>query len=140
MLLANLDLWDAKKYSPVPGWTEHCRQKYLDARSAFIKWVQAGKLRSGSVFKTMKNCRKSFVNVMKFVKKYRQNIEDDALARKYKERNSKEFWEAVNKRRGAEVRVDGQRNNEEIIKIFAEKFNKITGENNRIYDTDIFLS
>ena len=113
----------------------------MPARSAFIKWVQAGKLRSGSVFETMKNFRKSFVNAMKFVKKNKQNIEDDALARKYKERNSKEFWKAVNKRRGAEVRVDvidGQRNNEEIVKIFAEKFSKITGENNRIFDTDIF--
>ena len=89
----------------------------------------------------MKNCRKLFVNAMKFVKKNKQKIEDDALARKYKERNSKEFWKAVNKRKGAEVRVDaidGQRNNEEIAKIFAEKFSKITGENNRIYDTDIF--
>ena len=43
---------------------------------------------------------------MKFVKKNKQNIEDDALAWKYKESNSKEFWKAVNKRRGAEVRVD----------------------------------
>ena len=103
--------------------------------------VQAGKLRTGSVFETMKNCRKLFVNAMKFVKKNKQKIEDDALAWKYKERNSKEFWKTVNKRRGAEVRVDaidGQRNNDEIVKIFAEKFSKITRENNRIYDTDIF--
>ena len=106
------------------------KSRYLDDRSAFIKWVQAGKLRSGSVFETMKNCRKLFVNAMKFVKKNKQNIKDDALGRKYKEMNSKDFCKAVNKRRGAEVRVnaiDRQRNNEEIVKIFAENFSKITG-------------
>ena len=57
------------------------KSRYLDDRSAFIKWVQAGKLRSGSVFETMKNCRKLFVNAMKFVKKNKQNIKDDALGR-----------------------------------------------------------
>ena len=49
---------------------------------------------------------------MKFVKKNKQKIKDDALAQKYKEKNSKEFWKAANKRRGTEVRVDaidGQR-------------------------------
>ena len=49
----------------------HCQQKYHDARMGFICWIEAGSVRQGILFDTMKNLRTSIINATKYVKKNR---------------------------------------------------------------------
>ena len=42
------------KFKPVPGWNDHCREKYRDARIAFLKWIECGRIRRSALFENMK--------------------------------------------------------------------------------------
>ena len=57
------------KFTPVPGWNTHCRDKYSEAREALLDWIADGKVRSGSKFELMKDRRKVFVNALNYCKK-----------------------------------------------------------------------
>ena len=68
-----------KKFRVVPGWNDFCKTKYKDARTAFLKWVQLGKIRSGIYYENMKNTRENFREALKYCRKNEQEIRDKKL-------------------------------------------------------------
>ena len=131
-----------KKFTTVPGWNDVCRQKYQDARNSFIEWVSAGKVRQGPLHDRMKHLRKVFINAMKFAKKNKQKKEDNILLKKIREKNSKEFWKEVNKRKGINVCktdcIEGMKEGHGIVKLFHDKFSSVTGKSNNADRREVF--
>ena len=75
--------------------------------------------------------RKVFVNALNYCKKNRDIISDKIIANKYKSKDSKAFWKEVKKRKTDGIlsisEVDGKKNDEEIVKVFHDKFSAVTG-------------
>ena len=120
-----------KSFKVVPGWNEFCRTKYQDARAAFLQWVQIGKIRFGSVFENIKNTRNLFREALDHCKKNEQEIRDFKLVSAARLKDSKSFWREVNSRRSKNSLipqvVDGQKTDQDICKLFANKFSSVNG-------------
>ena len=48
----------SKKFKPVPGWNDHCKALYRNARCHFLSRLSKGKCRYGPEFEGMKRSRK----------------------------------------------------------------------------------
>ena len=62
----NYTVLKAKKFVPVPGWNQYCKELHAEARSSFLIWLRQGKIRYGSEYEQMKSTRKDFVNALKY--------------------------------------------------------------------------
>ena len=123
-----------KVFRPVPGWNEFCKEKYNAARTAFLLWVQGGKIRLGSLYDDMISTRKLFRSSLKYCQSRSQQIRDDQLIKAYKDKNCVGFWKEVSNRRNKQslksVEIDGFRDDGQISELFKTKFSSITGSTN----------
>ena len=125
-----------KKFTPVAGWNEHCKELHTRARNAFLEWVRDGKIRHGDLFQKMKDKRHDFVAALKYCKNNKNNIINTNIANEYNNKNVKEFWKCVNKKKNEfncsrdEV-IDGCQSTEGIAELFAGKFSAVTAANSQ---------
>jgi hypothetical protein len=119
------------KFTPVTGWNSYCRDKYHSARNALRDWIAEGKMRIGDNFDKMKETRKLFVNALNYCRKNKEKIGDEILAKKFKSKHGKEFWNEVKKRRPDNKtnvnEIDGLKENDKIASLFHDKFKAVTG-------------
>ena len=114
---------------------KHCTfiiKPYKILTPFLLDWIADGKVRSGSKIELMKARRKVFVNALNYCKKKNRDIiSDKFIANKYKSKDSKAFWKEVKKRKTGGIlsisEVDGKKNDEEIVKVFHDKFSAVTG-------------
>ena len=72
-----------KKFVPVPGWNEHCKDLHEKARQAFVAWRISGKLRCGQLYNEMKTTRKNFTSGLKYCKRNEQKIKETLVAESF---------------------------------------------------------
>ena len=122
---------DKCNYVQVPGWNIYCRTKYKCAREAFMKWLRCGKIRFGQFYDEMKLTRKSFIAALKYCKRNREKISNDALASSFYGKDVNTFWKEVGKRQPSNrigvTEIDGLTNSNEIAMLFESKFKMVTG-------------
>ena len=127
----NYTVLKAKKFVPVPGWNQYCKELHAEARSSFLIWLRHGKIRYGSEYEQMKSTRKDFVNALKYCKENETKIRNDNLARSVREKNVKEFWREVQSRRkGYNVtcnEINNLKSPVSIANMFATKFSSVSG-------------
>ena len=116
------------KFKPVPGWNDHCREKYRDARIAFLKWIECGRIRSGALFENMKVTRSLFVRALNWCKRNERRIRSEKLAIYLRNKNVNQFWKEVRSNRCSD-KIDGMSNDYDIARVFREKFSAISGHN-----------
>lgn len=56
------------------GWNLHCRDKYNNARAAFLDWLAHGKVRYGDKYESMKLSRKILLMPCIFVRKTKKKL------------------------------------------------------------------
>ena len=104
--------------------------------------MSVGKVRQGPLYDRMKHLRKVFINAIKFAKKNKQKIEDNILLKKFREKNSKEFWKEVSNRKGINVCktdcIEGMKEGHRIVKLFHDKFSSVTGKSNNADRSEVF--
>ena len=93
-LSATYDATRKKVYNfkPIPGWNEHCAQKYNCAKEALLAWIHNGKSRQGFFYENMVNTRKLFKNALKYCKYNQQQLRDEKLATNVLKKNPSAFW------------------------------------------------
>ena len=129
-----------KKFQPIPGWNDICRQKFREARDSFLRWVAEGKIRSGAIYEDMNRTRKSFKNSLKFCKYYEEQIKIEKLAGNMLKKKPNVFWREVGNRTGKFQShisdcIDGLKNPQDIANHFAVKFKAVNGASDNIcYD------
>ena len=77
----------SNKFKPVPGWNDHCKDKYRISRDAFLVWLRAGRIRSGILYEDMKATRAIFVRALNYCKNNKRMIRCDKLALHLKNKN-----------------------------------------------------
>ena len=122
----------SKKFTPVPGWNEYCKQLHARARDSFLLWVRNGKIRYGVLFEEMKAKRRDFINALNYCKTNRNEIIDRKIASNFKNKKMKDFWKCVSKKKNVydnkvTETIDGFENAADIAGVFAGKFSAITG-------------
>ena len=122
---------NTKKFVPVPGWNQYCKQLYAEAREDFLEWLRSGKIRYGDEYEKMKVKRKELVNALKYCKKNETKIRNDKMASAFWEKTVKEFWKQVrHRRKGANAPIDeiySLISAQSIAAKFARWFSTVTG-------------
>ena len=71
----------------------------------------------------------------------KQKIEDNILSKKFREKNSKEFWKEVSNRKGINVCktdcIEGMKGHR-MMKLFHDKFSSVTGKSNNTDRSEVF--
>lgn len=115
----------------VPGWNEHCRSLYNDARSSFLDWCRGGKIRHGILYDAMKQSRSAFRKKLNYCKLNRDMLRNQAIAHSFSLKNKYEFWKQIKnitKKSNCFSSIDNETNENKIADIFMENFKKITDE------------
>ena len=122
---------NAKKFKTVPGWNQYCRDLFNDARTKFLLWKDAGKIRSGPIFEGMKESRSSFRAALKYVRNNELKIRKQNLVLAMNT-GKKEFWKQVrklgNKKDNKSYCIDGITEIEDIVSVFSNKFQKVLND------------
>ena len=74
-----------KKFTPVQGWNQFCRQLHCTARAAFLRWVET--FRFGEIFEEMKATRRNFIDALNYCKSNRNKIIDMQIASSFRNKN-----------------------------------------------------
>lgn len=128
-----------KKFVPVPGWNDYCKDLYREARRCFLEWLNNGRIRYGEYFERMKHSRKEFNRALNYCKSNRQKIQNEKLARSFKGCNNNYFWKEVKSRNNNKIsidEVDGVKGDLNLAQLFYNKFSSISGndDNSLIYE------
>ena len=120
------------KFKPIPGWNDHCKEKYQSARNALFSWIQNGKNSYGPYYDEMTRTRKIFRNALKLCKYQEQQIRDDKLAENILKGDPSKFWKEARSRIGKFKKsrpenIDNIKDPKEIFDMFADRFSAITG-------------
>ena len=121
-----------KKFQPIPGWNDFCRDKFKIARESFLKWVVEGKPREGPSYNEMNETRKSFRYSLKYCKYNEEQIKIQKLTSDVLKNRPKMFWQEVKSRTGKlhsriSDCIDDLKKPQEIADRFAVKFRAING-------------
>ena len=84
----------------------------------------------------MKDKRHDFVADLKYCKIIKNNVINTNIANEYKNKNVKEFWKCVNKRKNEfnhsrDEIIDGCQSTEGIAELFVGKFSAVTAANSQ---------
>lgn len=120
---------NGKKNNITPGWNDHCRHKYNDAKMAFLVWKQKGKIRVGFEFDNMKKTRLEFRNALKFCRSNEESIRNEKLFSSLQEKNKTEFWRKVRQIKGKSISyasiIDGESDSQAVVECFSMKYKGI---------------
>ena len=133
------------KFKPIPGWNDHCREKYQSARNALFSWIPNGKNTYGPYYDEMTQTRKIFRNALKLCKYQEQQIRDDKLAENILKGDPSKFWKEVRSRIGKFQKsrpenIDNIKDPKEISDMFADRFSAITGNKTHLTASDACLN
>ena len=111
----------------VPGWNDYCKDLYREGRRCFMAWCNMGRPRTGMIFDSMKLSRSNFKSALNFCKKNELNIRRKKLIDSFRDKNKSNFWKNVRNlsKKVVSSNIDGLNNNEDITKMFTEKYHKI---------------
>ena len=121
----------SNKFKRVPGWNDHCKDKYRIARDAFLVWLRAGRIRSGILYEDMKATRAIFVRALNYSKNNERMIRCEKLALHLKNKNVNQFCKEVRNNsensRTINDQIDGKKDGVDIAEVFFKKFCAISG-------------
>ena len=131
-----------KKFTPVPGWNQFCRQLHCKARAAFLRWVETGKIRFGEIFQEMKTTRRNFIDAQNYCKSNRNKINDMQIDSSFRNKNMNDFWKSARKKSkqnsGGNCVIYGFRDSKDVANLFANKFGAATSAHVRNNQTPVF--
>ena len=120
-----------RRFSPVPGWNNICKEKYSLAREALKLWISNDRIRSGAIYNNMQVTRRAFKQALKNCRQSEERIRNENLAKFLVNQDMNNYWKSVRSRRGnisVEVSsVDGVKGDYNISEVFREKFSRING-------------
>jgi len=116
-----------RKYKPIAGWNDKCKEAHAAARSAFLLWHHNGRIRNGTAFNEMKVSRARFRRILRDCKSNELKIKRHKFAEAFGESNKSKFWKEVGRLnpRHRPVGIDGICSESGIVEIFEQKFKKI---------------
>ena len=120
-----------KKFTPIPGWNRNVKALYRQSRDDFLRWVKAGRDYNSILFFEMQVSRKVFKTALKECRKNNSGEINKSITEKYKNKNSKEFWEEINNNKSMHKKssiIDGNSNESEIVKIFSDLYFNLDGD------------
>ena len=106
----------------VPGWNDYVKDLYHKARDKFLIWKNKGKPKNNKIHDDMKTSRKSFKNAFNHCKANENKIRDEKLVTCYKNKNSKDFWKEVRKRKKTDMKNSCVIEKERNPKLISENF------------------
>ena len=119
----------------VPGWNEYCKSAHEQAREAFILWQSHNKPKQGYIFDLMKRAHASFKYALRHSKAAESRNRADALARKFLQKDPKDFWKHIKKINNDTSHilastVVGSTGEQEIAKMWQSHYNFLLNSNN----------
>ena len=121
----------------IPGWNDEVKEYYQVSRQAFLDWRVNGSLRNGAVADNMRLCRARFKLALRRCKAREKEARALAIARKFKEKNMREFWREIKSLNKTiptlPSRIDDATGNRDICRLWKEKFEGVL---NSIADED----
>ncbi len=118
-----------RTFHQVPGWNDFCKTKYNVARNYFLNWNSGGRLRSGSVYESMKSSRKIFKEALAKCKRDQNIIKNQKLASSFALKNKCSFWKSVDKLKSrntiSSTIIDNIVEPVKILNIFNDKFKSV---------------
>ena len=89
-----------KKFKPIIGWNDICRESHNRAREAFLFWRSMNKPRFGPVFDIMRRSRAQFKQTLRQCKAQEKQLVADSVARNLMAKDTKAFWKEIQKING----------------------------------------
>ena len=106
----------------VPGWNDYVKDLYHKARDKFLIWKNKGKQKNNKIHDDMKTSRKSFKSAFNHCKANENKIRDEKLVTCYKNKNSKDFWKEVRKKKKTDMKNTYVIEKERNPKLISENF------------------
>ncbi len=123
-----------RNFKSIPGWSQNCKQCYLNAKKFYFVWDSNGRIRSGSDYEQMKISKLIFKKALSDCKRNEITLRNEKLASAFAKKNKKEFWKDVKKMnpkiKNPISKMDGATDSNIIVNIFEEKFKSIFVDNN----------
>jgi len=119
-----------KKYKPIVGWNDECKDAHAAARAAFLLWHNGGKVRHGVLFDDMRKSRSKFRRVFKKCRADESKIKRQKFASAFRESGKKQFWKEVKRLNPTShpPSIDGFCSESEISEQFKKKFEKVLAD------------
>ena len=106
---------------------------FREASSEFTMIKKMDRIRSGALFENMKVTRSLFVRALNWCKRNERRIRSEKLAIYLRNKNVNLFWKEVRSNTKSSLRcsdkIDGMSNDDDIARVFREKFGAISGHN-----------
>lgn len=127
---SHLRVVEKRKFVCVPGWNDHCRSLYSEARRAVMAWYRSGRLRVGPIYICMKSTRAAFRRALNFCKRNELQIKSRKLAESFNINNNKLFWKEIKKITNTKSNnviqsIDNISDPSQISEVFKKKFNAV---------------
>ena len=132
-----------KLFTPVPGWNRRVKSLYKQYRDDFLRWVRSGRSRFCFLFFEMQVSRSLFKTAYAECKLDKIKEIANSITEKYKNKNSKEFWEDINKNKKISKKtniIDGKTSEHEICKVFYDLYFDFEKDENFEFNENQFVS
>ena len=84
-----------KQHNVRPGWNEYVSELHAEAKEAFKTWVLSGKARHGPECERKKQANARFKYAVRFIKRNKQAMRANCMAKKLQQNNANDFWKEV---------------------------------------------
>ena len=122
-----------RKFKKIPGWNDHCKDLYQEARHHFLLWNRLGRIRQGCIFEGMKNARSKFKKALNFCKVNEMKLRKQKLVSSFNHhKNKNRFWKNVRKLKSQVLvsTIDGINDPKSINEVFCKKYKNVLDDVN----------
>ena len=110
-------------------WNIYFRQRYSNAKEAYLAWHLDGRIRYGFKFEETNRTRNEFMSALRHCKFNKNRIRREILLSKLQENIKLNFWKDFRRLNGRGINtsncIDSQSNTDEILKIFNSHYKGI---------------
>lgn len=115
-----------KQKKSLIGWNDSARNSKDECHFWGWLWKECGKPLTGIVYDIMKQTKGKYHLDVKRIKKSQKDLQFQKMAQAISKNESRNFWSEVKKLKGRVApSIDGKTNNEDICKIFKNKYEKL---------------
>ena len=122
-----------KKFKVIPGWNDHVKDFYNEARKDFHKWRENGKPANGILKENMRNSRAKFKCALNKCKQNETDIRNEKLLDNFKDKDYNAFWKEVHKTGQHNtlypLEIDEVKDDLGISNLFSDRFRSVLNKN-----------
>ena len=122
---------ESKKFDCRPGFNEHVKELHEVARKRFVAWKEANRPRDpdNPFFREMAVSRAKFKLALRFIKRFENQLRQDAIADAMCEESEGNFWKEIKKQSPNNIplptSIDGATGKKEVVNMWKDHFKSL---------------